>query len=43
MLSTMMDQPLTIHQIFWRIERMSATKPIATQRADGEPVRTTWR
>ncbi|HEX2171688.1 MAG TPA: AMP-binding protein, partial [Dehalococcoidia bacterium] len=42
MLSTMMDQTLTIQQIFWRVERMYATKPVATQRAQGEPIRTTY-
>ena len=42
MLSTMMDVPLTVKQIFWRLEKMYATKPLATQRAEGEPHRSTY-
>src|SRR6266702_6154630 len=42
MLSTMMDEPLTIRQILWRIEKLYATKPVVTQRAEGEPIRSTY-
>ncbi len=42
MLSTMMDAPLSISSIFWRIERLYADKPVVTQRAAGEPDRTTY-
>ncbi len=41
-LSTMMDVPLTIQQILWRIEKLYADKPIVTQRAQGEPARSTY-
>ena len=42
MLSTMMDVPLTINQIFWRIERLYAGKSVVTQKAEGEPARSTY-
>jgi fatty-acyl-CoA synthase len=42
MLSTMMDTPLTINQILWRLERLYANKPVLTQRAEGEPARSTY-
>ncbi len=40
--STMMDEPLTIHQILWRIERLFPSKEVVTQRAEGEPRRATY-
>ena len=42
MLSTMMDTPLSVTQILWRIERLYANKPVVTQRAEGEPARSTY-
>src|SRR5712692_1851039 len=42
MLSTMMDEPLTISQILWRIERLYSNKAVVTQRAEGEPRRSTY-
>ena len=42
MLSTMMDLPLTIHQILWRAEKLYFAKPLVTQRAEGEPARSTY-
>jgi len=42
MLSTMMDEPLTISQILWRIERIYPNKQVVTQRAEGEPRRSTY-
>jgi fatty-acyl-CoA synthase len=42
MLSTMMDEPLSIQQILWRIERLYPAKEVVTQRAEGEPRRATY-
>src|SRR5581483_8646870 len=41
-LSTMMDEPLTIGQILWRIERLYPAKEVVTQRAEGAPRRATY-
>lgn len=42
MLSTMMDVPLTIQQIFWRAEKLYGDAAVVTQRASGPPDRTTY-
>ena len=42
MLSTMMDVPLTIWHILWRLERLYPAKELATQRAEGEPSRSNY-
>jgi|DewCreStandDraft_2_1066082.scaffolds.fasta_scaffold00355_56 fatty-acyl-CoA synthase len=43
MLSTMMDVPLTINHIFWRVERLFGRKPLVTQRLEeGEPTRSSY-
>ncbi|HEY8491073.1 MAG TPA: long-chain fatty acid--CoA ligase [Dehalococcoidia bacterium] len=42
MLSTMMDTPLTVQQILWRVERLHGETPVVTQRAEGEPARSTY-
>jgi fatty-acyl-CoA synthase len=42
MLSTMMDRPLLITDILWRIERLYHDKPVVTQRAEGAPARSTY-
>jgi len=42
MQSTMMDVPLTLTQILWRMEKLYRDKPVVTQRAEGAPVRTTY-
>ena len=42
MLSTMMDTQLTVQQILWRAEKLYAAKPLATQRAEGGPERSTY-
>ena len=42
MLSTMMDEPLTIQQIFWRIERLYPDAPVATLRENGAMARSTY-
>jgi fatty-acyl-CoA synthase len=43
MQSTMMDVPLTLTQILWRMEKLYGDKLVVTQRAEGEPTRTTYR
>jgi fatty-acyl-CoA synthase len=43
MLSTIMDSPLSITGILWRIERLYGDKPVVTHRPEGEPDRTTYR
>jgi fatty-acyl-CoA synthase len=42
MLSTMMDVPLTLQQIFWRIEKLYADKAVITQKPEGAPARATY-
>lgn len=42
MLSTMMDTPLSITNILWRMEKLYPDKAIVTQRAEGAPVRSTY-
>jgi fatty-acyl-CoA synthase len=42
MLSTMMDVPLTVQQILWRIERLYPGREVVTAQAEGAPVRTTY-
>ncbi len=42
MLSTMMDTPLTIQQILWRIERLYTDKEVVTNRPGSEPIRSTY-
>jgi fatty-acyl-CoA synthase len=42
MRSTMMDVPLTVQQILWRIERLYPNKPIVTAQPEGEPARSTY-
>src|SRR5579875_3268249 len=42
MLSTMMDEPLAISQILWRIERLYPAKEVVTQRGQGAPRRATY-
>ena len=37
MLSTMMDVPLTIRHILWRLEKLYPEKQLVTQRADYTP------
>jgi fatty-acyl-CoA synthase len=40
--STMMDIPLTVQSIFWRVERLFYDKPLATYTESGEAVRSTY-
>jgi fatty-acyl-CoA synthase len=42
MYSTMMDEPLTIQQIFWRLERLYPDTAVATARESGEMARSTY-
>jgi fatty-acyl-CoA synthase len=42
MLSTMTDEPLTIAEILWRIERLYPEKEVVTQRAEGPPRRSNY-
>src|SRR5688572_16252490 len=42
MLSTMMDMPLTIQQILWRMERLYPNTPVVTQRQTGPAARSTY-
>jgi len=42
MQSTMMDVPLTLTQILWRMEKLYRDKPVVTQRAEGAPARATY-
>ena len=42
MYSTMMDEPLTIQQVFWRLERLYPDAPVATARENGEMARSTY-
>ncbi|MGH2587749.1 MAG: long-chain fatty acid--CoA ligase [Dehalococcoidia bacterium] len=42
MQSTMMHDPLTIQQVLWRVERLYGGAPLVTQRAEGEPWRSSY-
>ena len=42
MQSTMMDMPLTVQQVLWRIERLYPGKPVVTALADGSVDRSTY-
>lgn len=41
-LSTMMDLPLTVQSIFWRVERLFYDKPLVTYNEAGEATRSTY-
>jgi fatty-acyl-CoA synthase len=42
MYSTMMDEPLSIRQVFWRLERLYPDTAVATARESGEIARSTY-